>query len=247
MKHKAPLINTGNYKTRKGEAIGYKTIGLHLAPANLSGYNVCIKASAGCKAACLNTAGRGAMSSVQSARIAKTRLFVEDQPQFMARMHADMLTAIKAARRAGMLPVARLNLTSDLSWESIRIWKDTGDKATLISTLSDVQFYDYTADASRMMRWLAGDMPPNYHLTFSRKETTPDLLVDSIVKSGGNVAVVFDKLPTTWRGHKVIDGDENDLRFLDPVGVIVGLKTKGKAKTDDSGFVIHSTNRQQTT
>jgi hypothetical protein len=239
MKRKASLINTGNYKTRKGEAIGYKTIGLHLAPANLSGYNVCIKASAGCKAACLNTAGRGAMTSVQLARIAKTRLFVEDQPQFMSRLHADILTAIGSARRANMIPVARLNLTSDLSWDSIRIWKATGDKATLISTFSDVQFYDYTADASRMMRWLAGDMPANYHLTFSRKENTPDLLVDSIVKSGGNVAVVFDKLPAAWRGHKVIDGDENDLRFLDPVGVIVGLKAKGKAKTDDSGFVIH--------
>jgi hypothetical protein len=239
MKRKASLINTGNYKTRKGEAIGYKTIGLHLAPANLSGYNVCIKASAGCKAACLNTAGRGAMSSVQSARIAKTRLFIEDQPQFMTRMHDDMLTAIKSARRANMIPAARLNLTSDLSWESIGIWKDTGDKTTLMSAFSDIQFYDYTACASRMMRWINGDMPANYHLTFSRKENTPDLLVDSIVKSGGNVAVVFDKLPTTWRGHKVVDGDKNDLRFLDPVGVIVGLKAKGEAKTDDSGFVIH--------
>lgn len=239
MKRKALLINTGNYKTRKGEAVGYKTIGLHLAPANLSGYNVCIKASAGCKAACLNTAGRGAISSVQSARIAKTRLFIEDQPQFMTRMHDDMLTAIKGARRANMIPAARLNLTSDLSWESIGICKATGDKTTLMSAFSDIQFYDYTASASRMLRWLAGDMPANYHLTFSRKENTPDLLVDSIVKSGGNVAVVFDKLPTTWRGHKVVDGDKNDLRFLDPVGVIVGLKAKGKAKTDDSGFVIH--------
>ena len=239
MKRKASLINTGNYKTRKGEAIGYKTIGLHLAPADLSGYNVCIKASAGCKAACLNTAGRGAMTSVQRARIAKTRLFIEDQPQFMTRLHADILTAIGSARRANMIPVARLNLTSDISWHSIRIWKGASDKTTLMSAFSKVQFYDYTADASRMMRWLAGDMPSNYHLTFSRKENTPDILVDSIVKSGGNVAVVFDKLPTTWRGHKVIDGDENDLRFLDPVGVIVGLKAKGKAKTDDSGFVIH--------
>ena len=242
MKRKASLTNTGNYKTRKGEAIGYKTIGLHLAPADLSGYNVCIKASAGCKAACLNTAGRGAMSSVQRARIAKTRLFIEDRAQFMTRLHSDILTAIKSARRANMVPAARLNLTSDLPWESIRIWKNTGDKTTLITLItafSDVQFYDYTADASRMERWLTGKMPANYHLTFSRKENTPDILVDSIVKSGGNVAVVFDKLPTTWRGHKVIDGDENDLRFLDPVGVIVGLKAKGKAKTDDSGFVIH--------
>jgi hypothetical protein len=239
MKRKASLINTGNYKTRKGEAIGYKTIGLHLAPASLSGYNVCIKASAGCKAACLNTAGRGSMTSVQSARIAKTRLFFEDQPQFMTRIHGDMSTAIKSACRANMIPAARLNLTSDISWESIRVWKDTGDKATLISTFSDVQFYDYTACASRMARWLAGEMPDNYHLTFSRKENTPDQVVDAVVKSGGNVAVVFDKLPTTWRGHKVVDGDENDLRFLDPAGVIVGLKAKGKAKTDDSGFVIH--------
>jgi hypothetical protein len=110
---------------------------------------------------------------------------------------------------------------------------------TLLSEFSTVQFYDYTASLTRMERWLAGKMPANYHLTFSRKENTPDQVVDAVVKSGGNVAVVFDKLPTTWRGHKVIDGDLNDLRFLDPVGVIVGLKAKGKAKTDASGFVVH--------
>ena len=36
----------------------------------------------------------------------------------------------------------------------------------------------------------------------------------------------------------VINGDKTDMRFKDPVGVIVGLKAKGKARKDTSGFVI---------
>ena len=47
-----------------------------------------------------------------------------------------------------------------------------------------------------------------------------------------------NKLPKTFKGLPVIDGDKDDLRFLDPQGVIVGLIAKGKAKQDKSGFVI---------
>jgi hypothetical protein len=60
-----------------------------------------------------------------------------------------------------------------------------------------------------------------------------------ILKMGGNVAVVFRKdLPTTYKGYQVVNGDVSDLRFLDPNNSIVGLKAKGKAKTDMSGFVL---------
>jgi hypothetical protein len=44
--------------------------------------------------------------------------------------------------------------------------------------------------------------------------------------------------PKTFLGLKVIDGDTHDMRFLDEDNVVVGLKAKGKAKTDYSGFVI---------
>jgi hypothetical protein len=89
-----------------------------------------------------------------------------------------------------------------------------------------------------MISYLNGKMPANYHLTFSRKENN-QAMVELIAKMGGNVAVVFaDKLPATYLGKPVIDGDETDLRFLDGKGVIVGLKAKGKAKKDESGFVV---------
>lgn len=89
-----------------------------------------------------------------------------------------------------------------------------------------------------MTAFLAGDMPKNYHLTFSRSETN-GAIAESILKSGGNVAMVFRKhLPNQFLGRSVVNGDETDLRFLDPQGVIVGLVEKGKAKKDESGFVI---------
>ena len=59
-----------------------------------------------------------------------------------------------------------------------------------------------------------------------------------------NVAVVFrDKIPKSYKGYEVIDGDDSDLRFLDKfksweTGGIVGLKAKGPAKKDKSGFVV---------
>jgi len=102
----------------------------------------------------------------------------------------------------------------------------------------DVQFYDYTPDPVRMSEFLAGELPSNYHLTFSRKEDNQSIC-DSIMASGGNVAAVFrDSLPKIWKGKKVVDGDDTDLRFLDPKNVIVGLVEKGLAKKDESGFVI---------
>jgi hypothetical protein len=232
------LLNAGNYKTRKGEKMGYKTYGIHLAPHKLSGYNVCPKASKGCSAACLNTAGRGAMSSVQRARIAKTIQFFKDRPGFMSSLIKEVTAAVKQANKQGKIPCFRLNLTSDLSWESIRY-----NGQTILEMFPNVTFYDYTADASRMTRFLSSDMPSNYHLTFSRKESTPNELVKGFLNSGGNVAIVFRKsLPTTYFGANVIDGDDTDLRFLDGKGVVVGLKEKGKAKKDDSGFVVEPVN-----
>jgi len=44
-------------------------------------------------------------------------------------------------------------------------------------------------------------------------------------------------MPETYEGTPVFNGDDSDLRFLDPKGVVVGLYAKGKAKKDTSGFV----------
>jgi hypothetical protein len=93
-------------------------------------------------------------------------------------------------------------------------------------------------------------MPSNYHLTFSRSEVN-EADCREVLDAGGNIAVVFKicdcKRPCkheiqdgvyTYMGRPVINGDRDDLRFLDPAGVVVGLKAKGPAKKDTSGFVV---------
>ena len=227
------LLNSGNSKTRKGEKKGFTTYGIHLAPASLSGFNVCDSSSAGCRWACLNTAGRGAMTSVQRARIKKTLFFFKDKQGFLAELWADVAKSIKSAARKNMIPCFRLNLTSDLPWEKIKF-----NGQSVMEAFPTVQFYDYCKSPERMTKFVNGEMPKNYHLTFSRSETNGALAL-AFLRSGGNVAMVFRKsLPTQYFGHDVVDGDETDLRFLDGKGKIVGLKEKGLAKKDETGFVL---------
>jgi hypothetical protein len=227
------LHTTANAKIRKGEKIGFRTFGIHLAPASLSGFNVCKDASAGCAAACLNTAGMGAFSNVQNSRIEKTRLFFKDKAVFLSQLIKEITAAVKSAEKQNLTAVFRLNLTSDLPWEKIKL-----NGQSVFDLFPSVQFYDYTKSPERMTAFLAGEMPQNYHLTFSKSETN-GAIAESILKSGGNVAMVFRKsLPSKWLGVDVVNGDETDLRFLDGAGKIVGLVEKGKAKKDESGFVI---------
>ena len=231
------LLNSGNAKTRKGEKLGWITYGLHLAPFNLSGKNVCAHASAGCAAACLNTAGRGAMSNVQQSRIAKTQKFFANKNVFTWQLAKEIGNAIKLANKKGMKACFRLNLTSDLPWENIKI-ESNGEKLSLLEMYPDVRFYDYTKSFPRMQAYLKGEMPKNYHLTFSRSECN-DKLVNIVLELGGNVAAVFrNEFPKSWKSREVINGDETDLRFLDGKNKIVGLLEKGLAKKDETGFVI---------
>jgi hypothetical protein len=230
-----------NPKTKKGRARGYATAIMHLAPANLSGRNVCQFASPGCRAACLNTAGRGGIlkhgettNAIQLARIARTRLFFDDRPAFARLMASEIAAHVRRSRKHGLIPTVRLNGTSDIPWEKIRIF----DRQTIFERFADVQFYDYTKSAARALAHARGEMPSNYALTFSRSESN-GADVAAVLAAGGNVAAVFATgLPATYAGAMVIDGDQDDLRFLDPAPVVVGLKAKGKGRRDGSGFVV---------
>ena len=226
-----------NNKISKGEKFGFYTLGVHLSPANKSGYEVCSWRSKGCTLACLDTAGKWSNTpTVQNSRINKTRFFFENKQGFLCQLVKEIGLAVKRADKKGLIPCFRLNLTSDLPWESIR----NGDRKTIFDLFPSVQFYDYTKGFSRMRNYLDGKMPKNYHLTFSRSESN-DAQCEIILALGGNVACVFsDKLPETWQGKRVVNGDESDLRFRDPQGCVVGLSTKGKAKKDQSGFVLSS-------
>ena len=222
------LLNGGNHKTSKGESFGWNTYGLHLSPFNISGNNVCPNASTGCAAACLNTAGRGAMRNVQEARIRKTQFFFNDREGFLRQLFKEIKSSIKSATRKELNSCFRLNLTSDIAWERY-----------IIPAFKNHQFYDYTKSKTRMRRFLQGKLPENYHLTFSRSEDTKDSEVKEFCSAGGNVAVVFrGHLPSEWKGIKVVDGDISDLRFQDEQGVIVGLVAKGLGKKDETGFVV---------
>ena len=234
------LLTAGNAKIVKGEKLGYITKGFHFAPANLSGHEVCRWRSKGCTMSCLNTAGRGQMQNTQDARIAKTKLFFDRQFDFLAKLSKEITSSIKSAVKKEMEAVFRLHLTSDITWEFV--FFDEEKPQTIFDKFPETQFYDYTKSFHRMAQFLNGEMPSNYHLTFSRSENNQKL-VEMVLEMGGNVAVVFrDRLPKTWKGFEVINGDENDLRFLDKQGVVVGLIEKGMAKKDTTGFVQEGIN-----
>jgi len=216
-------------KTSKGTKFGYLTGILYLAPANISGFEVCPSRSQGCTAACLFTAGRGAYDSVKDARVRKTQLLFSNRAEFLATLDNDIRLLKAKAAKQNMVPCVRLNGTSDLGWEGIA--------RELIQKYPDVQFYDYTKVLGRMLRFLEGKFPSNYHLTFSKSESN-DADVLQVLQNGGNVAVVFKNMPVQYNGYNVVDGDASDLRFLDSTNVIVGLKAKGKARKDTSGFVV---------
>jgi hypothetical protein len=220
---------------------------LHLAPATLSGYNTCPKATHGCVAACLNTAGRGGMfkrgettNVIQQARIRKTNFFFEERAGFFEWLVADIELAIKQSARKGLIPVFRLNGTSDLAWEKYEVVRNGQVFTNIFSAFPEVQFYDYTKILGRRIAGIS-----NYHITFSAADGN-DADVLRAIAEGYNVATVFglkktEPMPETYNGRPVFNGDESDLRFLDPRGVIVGLYAKGKAKKDTSGFVKYPT------
>jgi len=237
------LLSTGNPKTLKGMATGYNTYILHLAPANVSGYETCPKRTEGCTAACLNTAGRGGMfkkgettNAIQQARIRKTKMFFQDRDSFMQLLVKDILLAIKQSAKLNLIPVFRLNGTSDISWEKYEVVCDGVTYKNIFAAFPNVQFYDYTKILGRKV-----DRIPNYSLTFSDADGNAGDVLDAI-EQGYNIAVVFgvkktEALPKFYMSLPVFNGDDSDLRFLDPKGVVVGLYAKGRAKKDTSGFV----------
>ena len=241
------LLSTGNPKVLKGMSQGYNTYILHLAPANLSGYETCAKRTTGCTDACLNLAGRGGMfkkgettNVIQQARIRKTKMFFEQRQDFMLALKKDIELGIKQSKKLGLIPVFRLNGTSDLSWEKYEVIRNGVVYKNIFDAFSQFQFYDYTKILGRKVKGIT-----NYHLTFSAADGN-DSDVYRAIAEGLNVATVFgikktEPMPETYNGRPVFNGDESDLRFLDPKGVIVGLYAKGKAKKDTSGFVKYPT------
>ena len=225
-----PLLSSigSNPKLMKSDLQGeYITAPLHLAPSNLSGVNLC-PWSDGCESPCLNTAGRGRMDSVQTARIHKSHLYLQDRKLFIKSVDAEIGNLNRKVKLMGKKLAIRLNATSDLLWE--RLAPD------LFESYPDVQFYDYTKAPFDVRSTL----PVNYYLTQSmgKSNNRSEREIKKFLDRGRNTAIVFDEIPYSYLGFQVINGDNHDLRFTDPKGVIVGLTAKGKAKHDRDGFVV---------
>lgn len=227
-----------NAKTVKGQKYGYLTGVLYLSPYNKSGRNVCpMAAIAQCHAPCLDTAGRGAFDSVQQARLRKTDLFFTDRDQFMDDLVRDILRLERMAQARDLVPVCRLNGTSDIKWENIPVTHAGFTYASIFELFPFLQFYDYTKTPGRNVAHIH-----NYDLTFSYSGVPGfQSHVRHAKEQGMRIAAVFrkrDEIPPTFLGMECVDGDDSDLRFLDPQGVVVALYAKGRARMDTSGFVV---------
>ena len=228
------LLSKGwtNAKTRKNII---ETYIMYMAPADtVEGINVCPSASEGCRAACLYTAGMGRFSNVKKSRTNKTILWRDSRKTFYLKLASEILDIIPDSKVDHKIAI-RLNGTSDI--DHISLLKRYVGINVLDDTFKNIIFYDYTKNISMIKKYLG----TNYHLTFSRSESNDDMVLE-VLRSGGNVAVVFENgIPESYMGYKVIDGDLSDLRFLDEHNVVVGLKSKGYAKKDVTGFVIDTT------
>lgn len=237
MNPKKQLLTHGskNVKTAKNQIIAESYI-LHLSPHKLNsfGKNVCGNASIGCATACLNTAGMGKFSNVQAARQRKTDWFFSDPVGFLTQLYRELYLINAEAMLDNRSIAIRLNGTSDLDFIALFKLKINKD---ILEEFTHLQFYDYTKHYKRAVAYLGS----KYSLTFSRSETN-DNDCRKFLELGGNVAVVFNQLPPQYLGYKVINGDENDLRYLDPANVIVGLTAKGRGKKDNTNFVIQINN-----
>ena len=232
------LLGVGtNAKTIKGDGSEYLTAILYMTPYKImvdgKSFNSCAMAKqASCIDACLYTAGRGAFNNVQTARQRKAEWFYRDRVGFMKQLYEDIKKFQTYCHKRNIQPCVRLNGTTDIRWELIKI-----GAYNIFDWFPEVQFYDYTKIANRKCKDI-----PNYHLTWSYSNANPEYakLLDKALEQGMNAAVVYRKEyhKPKWQGYPVIDGDQDDLRFLDPKGGhIVALYAKGKAKKDTSGFV----------
>jgi hypothetical protein len=226
------LLSPGdtNIKTAKNILESYI---MYMAPADqVIGLNLCPFASAGCKASCLYSAGRGKFSNVQESRINKSKFWGYDRANFYIQLANELLKIHDKAIKQNKQIAVRLNGTSDI--DHLYLLERYSGIDFLDQFYSSILFYDYTKNVNHISRY----RNTSYKITFSRSETN-EAEAKKVLKLGGNVAVVFsDQLPETWNGFPVINGDETDLRYFDPVNVVVGLKAKGDAKKDVSGFVV---------
>lgn len=226
------LLGVHNAKTIKGESLGVLTAIMYLAPAELSGWNVCAMSTPACRADCLYYSGRGAMRRTQAARERRTARLFQERGLFIRQLENEIEALEIVAQRHAMRLAVRLNGTSDIIWERIA--------PHVFNRFPAVAFYDYTkhTPAKRAKR------PANYALTFSAQR---DTLGDAMraLSLGWNVAAVVE--PET---HAALierpgfhDASAHDVRFLDPaysVGLLLPKGSLRKQTAQTSSMILHA-------
>lgn len=222
------ILTAHSPKTAKGEKMGFLSAIAYLAPHTIATTkSVCPFSTPACRDACLNSSGTGGLPRQVNARKNRTELWRRDPDGFLAKVAMEIFDLSALAADAGVQLAVRINGTSDIFFEQYR----TPNGQTLMELFPSVQFYDYTK-APISVR---GPIPDNYHLTYSMAEHNAAEAA-AYLKAGQSVAVVVpdDSHKIGWfllgdQEINVVDGDEHDLRFLDPPGSLVMLSPKGKA------------------
>ncbi|MDB2578763.1 hypothetical protein N9Y00_06960 [Tateyamaria sp.] len=225
------LLGSDNVKLQKASKKNWRGLGLSLAPADVSGFEVCASRSPECTKHCIFTSGRGAphftrkdgSNPIWMGRIFRTLWWFRARDEFKAQLHKEISRNQDAA--------IRLNVYSDIMWER--------QFPEIATDFPNTQFYDYTKHFNRMFR----DRPDNYHLTFSLHENNQSQ-AKKVLQAGMNVAAITDEIGGSLFGFPVIDGDDHDLRFLDPTPCVVGLRAKGSLKTDLNKEMVYETTRE---
>jgi len=218
--------------------------GVTLAPSKRSGIvNVCPHATAACILVCvLWFAGRTVTRTVREAATKRTRLWFYDAATFYARLASELSSLARKAARDGVRAFCRLNVASDIDHPH-----------EVVAAHPDITFYDYTKDAAKAAAYGRGELPSNYHVSYSVSERTTFETARGLIAVGVNLVVVFDShyfgplhrygiVPASVRfvsratgeGFTVatVDGDIHDLRTpeFDGRGVVVALRAKSGAK-----------------
>lgn len=229
---KRNLLTDGksNTKTAKNSIKSYY---LSLQPTNLNskGENLCKFSTRECRTACLQFAGRQSFDNVVQSRSRKTEFFVNHRKEFLTKLWNELVQINGKGKSA-----VRLNLLSDVDWES-EIKRNLNFSGVSLEDLTNIQFYDYTKDHLKLMT----NPLKNYHLTLSFSGHNWKQCELALKNKVANVTVVFKNIvPLQWKGFTVINGDTSDERFLDPQGVIVGLKYKTPkgVKYEKTKFVV---------
>jgi hypothetical protein len=178
------------------------------------------------------------MSNVKEARVNRTHYYLQDKFTFLLQVTTEITKSAKNLAKKNQDLAVRLNGTSDIKLVE-QIVTNYGKDIP-----SNVVFYDYTKFPNKAGERILKS-GHRYQVAFSLSEDNWDDF-HTLVKSKKAIgAAVFSvkadaPLPVAYMGMPVVDGDSRDDLMLDvPLGTILGLRAKGQAKKDTTGFVIH--------